>query len=161
MGNVLRNIAVGLFFNFAFSRLRQSVSSIASNIIWKVDDIGFNDLSLDIRQGKLVGLVGVNLNILNKNAVSVYVKGYRATIYQNGMLLGSLSTTTNIELPSNQPRQLAATFVVPGEDFVKRLEALLAKRGSVLDPIQIKGEVLLNDSIAFPISQQINFFTVS
>jgi hypothetical protein len=162
MGNVLRNIAIGLALNFAFRKFGEAAGGVADNIEWSIEKLRKQDLSVDLRQGKVVGLIKLKLRVRNKNSVSIFLRAYNATISQEGTLLGSVSTQDpNIELPAGEERVLSTEFVVMGEEFTDRLQEILAGRASLFSPIDINGIVRFNEGVQIRLAQQVEFFAIS
>lgn len=162
MGNLLKAIAISLGIRFLANAGSRAAGNIATNIDWTYEKIQRKDLGITIREGRVVGLVKIKLRILNRNAVSIYLQGYQATIMQEGVRLGSVtSLDQNIELPSGEPRTISAEFEIAGQEFIERLQSLLEGNGDGLAPIQINGRVTLSNGFSFAIPQTLEFFALT
>lgn len=160
MGNIVRLGIVGLLL-YGLRAAGQTISAATGKVQWEMQPIRRSDIRLNFREGRLVAIIKVRLSIINKNPVSIYLQGYRAVISQEGNPLGSLATTTRIELPSNEPRTLEADFTIPGGNLVNRLQDLLEGKGSAISPIRIDGELELGNGLVLPIRQQLELFALT
>lgn len=160
MGKLLKIIIVGAALKLASSRFNVAATDVANNFKYIVNKPSKKDIRITLRDGKLVGVIKLGVSIKNENPISVYLNAYRANLKRNDRLVGSINTTTKIELPSNETRTITAEFVLSGENIISELEAIL-EGGSLLSPIIIDGQIELSTGLVLPISQKLEFLKVS
>ena len=156
MGTILRY--VGIFF--LISRVAgKSFNAAYSNVDWNFLPIRRKDFRLQIREGKLLGVIRLRMAVTNSNPVPIMVEGFKATISQGTQTLGIINTTDAIQLPVNEKKELGLSLDIDSTSFLERVKAI-AEGAGALDPIKINGVVNIQGGNALPISQTVSFFSV-